>query len=292
VSRREPIGRGGWWYKNAIARSDLSPPARLIALTLEGEAYTPTGEVEVDVSLSKLAKATGLSRRTVAYKLDELEVGDWLTRRQPDKWAAIKLHETTGYTLTIPRGYPADSSESARVWASAPDALGLVHQMQKLVQETTEASARDAHSDYRNYTGGADSASAPPAPRLTTQDAAHVYVDNGKADGPHGLGNCAECDEPADAVRHRVTPHRYIESPLFDAAGRKQCAVCAGHREAKVGPLEDRRKLHLVDEAHTYVETDADDPHESCAECGNPADDHRHHTDWRDYISRTEEETP
>lgn len=81
-------------WRSSIARSDLPPAARHIALTLSlfmseiGSSCWP--------SISKQCEATGLSRATVCKHLEVLEKRGWLKREKGDKGKA------THYIAIVP----------------------------------------------------------------------------------------------------------------------------------------------------------------------------------------------
>lgn len=190
--------RGGYWYANAIWESDLPAPARLTALVLNGKADNATGRLTERLSLSEIARRTGLSRRTVATHLNTLEEGGWVRRERPERWKAREAKERTAYTVTIPPGYPQASARAAL--ASAGAALGLV-------QELHPASAGAAHSSSkRTKRARANGAAAPSLALAGTNPAAPVSAAAATVGGeaahthafePEGAGgDCAHCPLP------------------------------------------------------------------------------------------------
>lgn len=97
-----------WEVERAIFGSDLSPQARLMALTLLSMTDPKTCVVpaEYTPSLTRLEQMTGLSRSTVARELNALEKAGWVVRKRPDVVKARAEKERTRYRLAIPVASP------------------------------------------------------------------------------------------------------------------------------------------------------------------------------------------
>jgi hypothetical protein len=150
--------QGGYWYAQAIWTSDLPPTAGLVALVIAGAADSESGRLKV--SLTILARRTGLGRSTVARTLKTLEAEGWVKRSRPEVWKAIKEGDSTVYTTIIPAGYPTKASPAAGLGgtkASARAGLGVV-------PETTKASPAAGLSTTSTNGAAAGSAAAPPRP--------------------------------------------------------------------------------------------------------------------------------
>lgn len=113
-----------WEINRAVRASNLTPPSRLIMLTLSDIADAATAEIpeQWTPSLTDLTRETGLARSTVADHLTLLEKEGWIQRHRPDVAAARLRGDRTRYRLTIPEGAP------------------LVRQADYLVRETDQGS--------------------------------------------------------------------------------------------------------------------------------------------------------
>jgi hypothetical protein len=175
-------GQGGYWYASAIRASKLPPNARHIAHALASVADNGSGRVQV--SLTWLQHATGLSRSSVAKYLNVLEAEGWLLRNRAAPWAAIKLHERTEYVTVIPAGYPTKASPSHAL-PSATQGLGLV-------RESDQASPSAALSTTSTKAAAPSAGASVPAP-ITNGD---VGADDEEHGLPRNLGGYCDC-QPA-----------------------------------------------------------------------------------------------
>lgn len=92
-----------WEVTSAVReKSDLAPPARLVMLVLADLSENETAIVPASrtLSLSELAKQTGLGRSTVVEHLDKLETLGWIKRDQPSPQAA-RAGAKTKYRLRV-----------------------------------------------------------------------------------------------------------------------------------------------------------------------------------------------
>lgn len=92
-----------WQITEAVRRSELPAPSRLIMFVLADMANVGTAEIppQFSPSLTVLARETGLGRSTVAEHLSKLEEAGWLKRSQPSKLAQ-GMQERTCYFLKLP----------------------------------------------------------------------------------------------------------------------------------------------------------------------------------------------
>lgn len=97
-----------WEVERAIFGSDLSPQARLLALTLLAmtDVQTCVVPAEYTPSLSRLEQMTGLSRSSVARQLNDLEKVGWVIRKRPAVDKARSEKERTRYRLAVPKASP------------------------------------------------------------------------------------------------------------------------------------------------------------------------------------------
>lgn len=91
-------------FEDAVRDSDLDAKERLVLFVLRTYADGQTGHVSQRhaPSLKGLARGTGLSRSTVADRINTLESKGWLTRISPSTKDAISKNATNAYILHIP----------------------------------------------------------------------------------------------------------------------------------------------------------------------------------------------
>jgi hypothetical protein len=163
-----PHKQGGYWYKNALATSDLKPLTRLVGYALE--TLTDTETATATVALSYLVARTGMSKSALAEHLNLLENAKFVERARPETWKQMQRREMTRYTVVVPAGYPVKASP---VFDSSSPSHGHIP-----VRETEFSSPRDGHRSIRSIGADARSAGASPAPRS-------VWVEEPLA-RPHG----------------------------------------------------------------------------------------------------------
>jgi hypothetical protein len=123
-----------WKLERAVVASELPGPARHVLLTLAVYADWPAGTTPAQhtPSLSTLAKATGLSRSTVALHLNTLETSGWVRRIRPTVARAWADKERTCYRLTVPGTSPGDGlvreTDQSDERTSPGDGPGLVRE--------------------------------------------------------------------------------------------------------------------------------------------------------------------
>lgn len=116
-----------WAVTTAVRMSDLPPPARLIVFVLADLADNDTAMVPEarSLSLTELARQTGLGRSTVARMLNLLEDSGWVKRDQPG-YSQARAGEKTKYQLKV-GGSPTAGLVPERDYLSSPtEGLGLV----------------------------------------------------------------------------------------------------------------------------------------------------------------------
>ena len=115
-------------YERALLRSELPSGVRLVALVLATWADANSGLIPAKFtpSLSTLADATDLDRRTVIRHLDVLEAAQWIARGRPDPVKARTEHQRSRYRLTVPSGTtpPASGTTPPGLVASGDMASG------------------------------------------------------------------------------------------------------------------------------------------------------------------------
>jgi len=121
-----------WDVERAIRSSGLPANARYLALMLLTFADADTGIIpgRFSPSLTFLATATGLSRRSVATHLTALETAGWITRLRSGRAAQEKI--PTRYRVHIPASAVTalvQDVHQPRPGASAGDAPELVQQL-------------------------------------------------------------------------------------------------------------------------------------------------------------------
>lgn len=140
-----------WEFERAVLASDLAPPARHVLLVLAVIANWPGGVVpaKYSPSLTKLAEATGLSRRAVMNHLNAVEKtpeqDGWVHRSRPTVEKARSEKERTAYRL----GVPARARHALE--AREPGALPRAPDAPELGQEVPRARApRALYQDHSN----------------------------------------------------------------------------------------------------------------------------------------------
>ncbi len=89
-----------------LETSGLPQTARDIAFALcrRMDAGTTMIQPQHSPSLTQLARAVGVSRRTIMRHMHTLEAAGWIARTRPP----VGTHETTAYTVSLPGDRPAD----------------------------------------------------------------------------------------------------------------------------------------------------------------------------------------
>lgn len=102
-------------FERAIRRSDLSPLARLIALTIATWADAETGSIsrKNQPAQSVLLEATGMSKSSFLTHRKALLDGGWLKCKSPDKIKAQKEHAQNVYSIHVPDGWARSGDDLA-----------------------------------------------------------------------------------------------------------------------------------------------------------------------------------
>ncbi|MEV7034557.1 hypothetical protein AB0N99_30550 [Streptomyces sp. NPDC093272] len=102
-------------FERAIRRSDLSPLARLIALTIATWADAETGSIarKNQPAQSVLLEATGMSKSSFLTHRKALLDGGWLRCKSPDKIKAQKEHAQNVYSIHVPDGWARSGDDLA-----------------------------------------------------------------------------------------------------------------------------------------------------------------------------------
>lgn len=102
-------------FERAIRRSDLSPLARLIALTIATWADVETGSIsrKNQPAQSVLLEATGMSKSSFLTHRKALLDGGWLKCKSPDKIKAQKEHAQNVYSIHVPAGWAGSGDDLA-----------------------------------------------------------------------------------------------------------------------------------------------------------------------------------
>lgn len=114
-----------WEVNKAVRASGLTPPSRLIMLTLSDIAEAGTAEVPArhTPSLKVLAVETGLNEATVKRHLAALDDAGWLKRTAPTMEAS-RRGERTRYQLLVPIGQGAQSAHPEGAEDTYPEEPG------------------------------------------------------------------------------------------------------------------------------------------------------------------------
>lgn len=112
--------------ERAVLRSGLPPGWRHLMHVLCTKVDQDAGVILPDFqpSLTRLARDTGMHRRTVMRHLKGLEGLGWVTRRRPALQAQRAQHARTSYALHIGTGSP-QASDTVPPGLGAAGALGL-----------------------------------------------------------------------------------------------------------------------------------------------------------------------
>lgn len=135
-----------WRIEDALKRSDLTAPQRLILLVLLTLVDVATGVVpaERSPSYTTLAKDTGLSRRSVVDGVKQLERSGWLIVRAPARADQLSKRARNEYVVQVPPATGAGGAPVQEVHQSA-GATGAGG-APELVQELHATGAGAAHT--------------------------------------------------------------------------------------------------------------------------------------------------
>jgi len=150
-------------------RRDLPGLTRALARWLLEHADFQTGALPPWWSLSAIAGSFGYSRRAVAKHLNVLESAGDLTRHR-DLRAAVQDHIPTSY--------------SVHIQASAPDALGLVHEVHTDIP-SNKPSSKDKDQDQNLFPSGARQRARA---RTHTREGNEKKITEEKEDQDHAVG--------------------------------------------------------------------------------------------------------
>lgn len=94
-----------WRVNNAVTRSTLPPPSRLVMFVLSNRADSKTGEIpdQRTPSLADLASESGLSEATVKRHLASLEASGWVRVQRPTA-EQMARHVPNRYALAVGSG--------------------------------------------------------------------------------------------------------------------------------------------------------------------------------------------
>lgn len=132
-----------WDVTRAVRGSTLDPQSRLVMFVLADLADADTAQIPTafSPSLTQLTRETGLSRSTVANRLNALEEGGWVKRARPTVAAARSRKVTTDYALSVPSSAPHGLVRPTDQTASAPHGLASAPHGLELVRGADQASA-------------------------------------------------------------------------------------------------------------------------------------------------------
>lgn len=118
--------------EDAIDYSDLEFPTRHLLRTMWSRADAKTGIIPRPISMTELAKRTGMSRKSVERHLNKAEEAGWLIRWPPEKKDAIQKHEANKYQLIMPGLVPQGPEASVSV------TLDLGSQRRTVINQSTD----------------------------------------------------------------------------------------------------------------------------------------------------------